>query len=332
MNRAHALLDAADIAQAQAISLADIARERRLVLKRASKASPELIGPCPRCGRGIDRFAINTAKQVFNCRVCGNKGSGAISLVMFLDNVEFREAVETLIGQRSAPVSLSTVDKLPARNSAADNAAEQRRKARWLWSQRLPVTGTIAEKYLREARDITCPLPPTLAFLPPSKPGHHPALISAFGLCDESEPGIIAAPREVVAVHLTLLLPDGSGKIEVEKPDSNKLIIASPSCRPIVVAPPNDLMGLAITEGIEDALSAHQALGLGAWAAGSAPHMGKLDGVEPDFSDSVVPDWIDCVTIYADADADQQGERNAAKLADRLRSRGIEVIIEGPDV
>ena len=63
MNRAHALLDAADIAQAQAISLADIARERRLVLKRASKASPELIGPCPRCGRGIDRFAINTANK-----------------------------------------------------------------------------------------------------------------------------------------------------------------------------------------------------------------------------------------------------------------------------
>lgn len=33
---------------------------------------------------------------------------------------------------------------------------------------------------------------------------------------------------------------------------------------PIVLAPLNDLLGLIVTEGIEDALSAHQATGLGA--------------------------------------------------------------------
>ena len=41
-------------------------------------------------------------------------------------------------------------------------------------------------------------------------------MIAAFGLCDESEPGVIIAPRDVTAVHLTLLRPDGSGKAEVE--------------------------------------------------------------------------------------------------------------------
>jgi hypothetical protein len=45
---------------------------------------------------------------------------------------------------------------------------------------------------------------------------------------------------------------------------------------PIVVAPLNDLLSLAITEGIEDALSVYEASGLGVWAAGSAPHMAKL--------------------------------------------------------
>jgi hypothetical protein len=150
----------------------------------------------------------------------------------------------------------------------------------------------------------------TLSFLPPTKPGHYPALIGAFGL-----------HGEVVAVHLTLLRADGSGKIEVEKPDSNKIMIGSPSGRPIIIAPPNDLLGLAITEGIEDALSVHQALGLGAWAAGSAPHMAKLA--------EAVPGWIDAVTI--NAHADKAGQDGAHKLAAKLRARGIEVTIEGLD-
>jgi len=108
-------------------------------------------------------------------------------------------------------------------------------------------------------------------------------------------------------------------------------MIGSPSGRPIVIAEPTDLLGLAITEGVEDGLSIHQATGLGVWVAGSAPHMGKLDGVKPDFSDAVVPDYIDSVSIFADADADHQGERNAKRLAERLRARGIEVTIEGLD-
>jgi hypothetical protein len=36
---------------------------------------------------------------------------------------------------------------------------------------------------------------------------------------------------------------------------------------PIVLAPVNDGLGLSITEGIEDALSLHQATGLPQWAS-----------------------------------------------------------------
>jgi hypothetical protein len=49
-----------------------------------------------------------------------------------------------------------------------------------MWAWRRPITGTIAEAYLRRARGITCALPPSIAFLPPAKPEHHPALIAAF--------------------------------------------------------------------------------------------------------------------------------------------------------
>jgi hypothetical protein len=78
---------------------------------------------------------------------------------------------------------------------------------------------------------------------------------------------LLGAPRNVEVVHLTLLRSEGSGKAEVERP---KLFVGSPTNLPIVLAPPNDLLGLAITEGIEDALTVHQATGLGAWAAGAA--------------------------------------------------------------
>ena len=96
------------------------------------------------------------------------------------------------------------------------------------------------------------------------------------------------------------------------------MTVGSPCGRPIVLAPPNDLLGLAITEGIEDALSAHEATGLGAWAAGSAPLMLALA--------NAVPGYIEAVTIYAH---DDSGKPYALELAEALDVRGIEVRVEG---
>jgi DNA primase len=80
--------------RAEAISLDGVARERQLKLKRSGR---ELIGPCPRCD-GDDRFAINIAKQVFNCRCCGAKGN-VIALVQFIDGCDFVTACTTLTGE-----------------------------------------------------------------------------------------------------------------------------------------------------------------------------------------------------------------------------------------
>jgi hypothetical protein len=196
-----------------------------------------------------------------------------------------------------------------------DYERQQCEKAGWLWSQRRPIKGTPAERYLRRARGYSGTIPETLGFVPPSKREHHPALISAYAVPNESEPGVLRLPRDVSSVHLTLLRPDGSGKADVEHP---KLTIASPRGQPIALAPPNDLLGLAITEGIEDALTAHAATGLGAWAAGSAPLMPTLA--------PVVPGYIETVTIYGHNDG---GRQSALQLADRLRESGFEVFIEG---
>jgi len=90
------------------------------------------------------------------------------------------------------------------------------------------------------------------------------------------------------------------------------------SCQPIVLAPPNDLLGLAITEGIEDGLTA-RLIGIGVWVAGNAPFM-------PSLADAV-PDYIDAITIYAHPD---KGECFALELAQALDARGFrDVFIEG---
>jgi hypothetical protein len=130
------------------------------------------------------------------------------------------------------------------------------------------------------------------------------------------EPGVIVITDDAVTgVHLTRLLPDWSGKAVFDDPDENaKIMIGFSAGSPIVLAPPNDLLGQAVTEGIEDGLSVRAGTGFGVWCAGCASRM-------PGLADAV-PDWIDCITVYAHDDAD--GKRYAIELADALVARGFE--------
>jgi hypothetical protein len=57
----------------------------------------ERVGACPKCG-GDDRFAINTKKQVWNCRHC-DIGGDVIKLVEHLDGCDFIVACTTLTGR-----------------------------------------------------------------------------------------------------------------------------------------------------------------------------------------------------------------------------------------
>jgi hypothetical protein len=198
-----------------------------------------------------------------------------------------------------------------------DEAQERLSVALALWRRRVPIAKSPAETYLSEARGYRGALPATLGFLPASA-GFPPAMIAAFGLAHETEPGSIAIDdAAVTGIHITKLKPDGSDKAGTE---ADKLTIGIANKLPIVLAPPNDLLGLAISEGIEDGLSAHQATGLGAWSAGTA---GRLPAIA-----EFVPDYIESVTILVDADTN--GEKNSTELAGRLVARGIEVLMVRP--
>jgi hypothetical protein len=174
-------------------------------------------------------------------------------------------------------------------------SANRLAKARWLWSGRQHI-----------------------GFLP-ARGSHGPAMIAAFGLPHEPEPGQLEIANEAVkGVHLTRLRPDGRGKAGT---DADKIMLGHSAGWPLVLAPPNDLLAIAITEGIEDALSVHEATGLGAWAAGSASRLPGLAGA--------IPTYVEVVTILADGDRD--GQRGASDLAGKLRSRGdIDVRVVTP--
>jgi hypothetical protein len=175
-------------------------------------------------------------------------------------------------------------------------------RAKHLWSCRKPAGGSVVETYLR-SRSIGI-TSRAIGYLEPGA-YEHPAMIAAFG--DKQDPR---------GVHLTFLKQDGSDKADTERPK----IMLGPSCSfPIVVAEPNDGLGLAITEGIEDALSVHEATGLGTWAAGSAGRMAALA--------TRVPGYIETVTIFAHSD--DAGQQGAYLLADALSKLGVEVLIAG---
>lgn len=257
---------------------------------------------CPLCGpdrreprnRGRPVLRVWLVDKWFGtwfCARCGSKGEA-----------------HTQSGSTISAASRRVVrDAVQAREH--QTAAERLKLARFLWGRRQPLQGSIGEVYLRDVRCYGGTMPSTLGFLP-ARGDHPPAMIAAFGVPRESEPGLLAIDEAAVfGVHITRLLTDGSGKVA----DRPKIMIGKCMASPIVLAPMNDALGLAITEGIEDALSIHEATGLGAWAAGAASRLPALG--------TAVPAYADAVSVFADAD--EAGRRFAGELQSALLRRQI---------
>lgn len=264
--------------------------------------------PCPLCGPYRSTVAKRRLKVLriwrdqadfarFHCAHCEAKGWAA-------DNA----------GGAAKRPSPEEAEKIKAEIliREAQHERDRRLTALKLWQRRQPTAGTLAETYLKEARGYRGTIPATIGFLPASGP-YAPAMITAIGVAYEREVGVLfMSDAEIRGVHITALKPDGSGKAGTER---DKIVIGKCLGSPIVLAPTNDGLGLAIAEGIEDALSVHEATGLGAWAAGSASRLPALA--------SAIPVYIECVTIIADADT--AGISNSRKLAAALKRHPCEV-------
>lgn len=202
--------------------------------------------------------------------------------------------------------------KAEAAERAKKNREDRQGLARWLWGQSRPARGSPVERYLA-SRGITMPAPPTIRYLP-ARGTHVHAMIAAFALPVMDGGGVLAPPlNDVMAVHITRLRADGRGKAGSSK---DKQFVASPKGFPIALAAgTKERPSLAIGEGIEDGLSAAEAMGCAAWAAGSA---GSLPALAP-----VVPDFYEMV--FVTVDDDPAGRKGSYSLADALYRRGFDV-------
>jgi hypothetical protein len=273
------------------------------LVQLAGSKSPTDV-PCPLCGP--DRSTQATRRKpvlriwhpapdfaTFACARCGKKGWAAARRAEAVNRRELARRMQA------------------AEEHRAETEAERRGKARWLWSESDPINGTVAEAYLRH-RGITV-VPPTLRFLAP-RGTHGPAMLAAFGHPIELEPGRYELALSAVhAVHITKLKFNGSGKA----PDGlgrSKIVVGVTGGWPLALAPPNDGGGLAVAEGIENALWLHQATRLGAWASGSAVRLPKIAPLIAQLS------YIEAVTIGADDDpAGRQYAQELGRELVRLR-------------
>jgi Toprim domain len=268
--------------------------------------------PCPLCGPER-RSPINRQRKVlriwcddpafltYHCPRCPMNGYAAAN------------------GDKPLRISTTEREKIRAEVAVreAAHAKMQRMKSIALWRRGFePRPGTPPHTYLRQARCYGGKIPATIRYLPPLR-DYPVAMIAAIGPARETEPGELAIDDDAIrGAHITSLKSDGSDKAGTER---DKIMIGKSLGSPIVLAPPNDGLGLAICEGIEDALSIHQATNLGAWAAGSASRLGALA--------SAVPDYIECISVFADLD--DTGRSTAQKLATALQrnDRDVRLII-----
>jgi hypothetical protein len=304
---------------------------RRVKLRKAGR---EWKGLSPFNKERSPSFYVNDQKQFWHDFSSGKHGD-IFSFVMEMEGRTFPQAVEELAALAgvslpatycSATTSSESV-KAPAATARYEAAEEEHarevadrlRLARRLWTRSLPADGSLVETYLR-ARGYHGPIPATVRYLPRNG-AHAPALIAAYGIATEIEetgPGVLSiADDAVVGAHLIKLRPDGSDRL---RNDGAKITVGKGVTAPIILAPPNDLLGLCIAEGIEDALIAHQETGLGAWASGGATKLPTLA--------AAIPNYIECVTILVDDN--EAGRVNSNELAARihqLRFGRIEVLL-----
>jgi hypothetical protein len=130
MSNLDALID-----QARAADILDVAHRLGAYLKRIRTS--EWAGPCPACG-GTDRFSVNTKR----------------AMVQHAKGVEFRAAVEFIVGSGVTQHAPSPAAASPITPSQSDNGVRDLASARRIASEIRPLLGTDGERYLRKIRGI----------------------------------------------------------------------------------------------------------------------------------------------------------------------------------
>ena len=200
------------------------------------------------------------------------------------------------------PADSGAIDQQAAREADTKRAvyeAEQRAKARNLWAVGKRICGTKGEAYLR-GRGITCPLPPSLRWVPDTYHGPSARWVSAM-VADVSTGG----------VHRTFFEKNGT------RLDRNAKMMQGP-CAGGAVALSEAQGPLVVCEGIETGLSLLSGLLAGpatVWAALSTSGMRAVQ----------LPADPGALIVAADSDDGRAGHEAARALAERALRLGWQV-------
>jgi hypothetical protein len=174
-----------------------------------------------------------------------------------------------------------------------------------VWQETISASGTVTERYLRY-RGIGLHVPESLR--------HHRALKHyPTGLTFDA---MVAAVQdgngEIVAVHRTYLLPDGTGKAQVSSP---KMALGPLGDGAVRLA--GDAPAIGLAEGIETGLSVMELFDIPVWAALGS----RLDAVS-------FPREVRELQIFGDNG--EAGHAAANKAAAKLHAEGRHVFLRFP--
>lgn len=318
------------IQEARDADILEVAISHGAQLKRSGH---EYCGPCPACG-GRDRFSINVAKRIFNCR--GAVGGDVIRMVEHIEGIPFLAACQEINGcpppdGRNVSVSDEERKRIRAHREQANRERRTRQemaekdnrvRAGDLWREGTTLSATAAEFYLHH-RGIPTPRdgwPDCFRFhprLPYPQGAKYPAL-----LCRADN-----AKGVPVAIWRIYLAPDGSGKADVPNAKLGLGGVTGAAVRIGGVAP-----HVGVAEGVESALGAWHLVGQAfpVWAALSTS---GVAGFEP-------PATVSRVVVFPDGDkpmkrmgehyvpAEPVGRAAANKLRARMMTRpGVDCLI-----
>jgi hypothetical protein len=224
------------------------------------------------------------------------------------DPVTCRKHVSALL-KNSAP----NLSELTGAHSLADETrAERISRSMAIWSEAIPINGTVGEKYLIARRCL-----PMTGDSFSNVLRFHP--LCPFG--SNRFPAMVALIRDVISgepsgVHRTALRDDGSGKRTMPDSHPAKMMLGLAKGAAVMFGPSDSRVGIA--EGIETALSAQKIFSMPVWACLSA---GGLAGCP-------IINGLEHLTVFADHD--KAGIRAAMDCARRYQKNGIEADLRYP--
>ena len=183
------------------------------------------------------------------------------------------------------------------------------------WDAARPITGTIAEAYLRyRGLSFADPTGDVLRFTPRQarrdphgELEHRPALLALLRDVHRGE------PCGTINIYL---MPNGRDRLRDRKAKTTWGRLAGAAVMLDDFA--EVTLGLVVAEGVETAIALRTAGLRPLWAAGGAGNLGSLP----------VLSGIECLT--AAADADEPGQQAAAKVIRRWRAAGRDVLTIAP--